>query len=250
MKLSLALASAAMLSLASFAQAATVTGCQGPNNCPGATLEFDVFLNGNAGPVNQIAGQLGSQQGLPGLPTASFSSTNAIEASQGYADIRPDTNGGSFTNLTASLLGGATFEDLIFAVQGPPGNNSLSFNVFADFAGDAAGNVLLTPTAITQGAGTNFYIALDADLGSSFASIFIQAVSGDFRSLGQFSFSELRGPGGGVINPTGPGVVPVPGAALLMGTALAGVGGFGAWRRRRRETSARRDAAGGNVLHC
>ena len=70
-----------------------------------------------------------------------------------------------------------------------------------------------------------------------------------FKSLGQFSFSELRGPGGGVINPTGPGVVPVPGAALLMGTERP-------WRLWRLAPAPSRDFGRGvtrprgNVLHC
>jgi hypothetical protein len=97
-------------------------------------------------------------------------------------------------------------------------------------------NVLLTPTPITQGAGTNFYIALEADPAVSFQSILLQAVSGDFRSIGQFSFSGVVSPSGVGVNPLSP--VPVPGAAILMGTALAGLGGFGVWRRRRRQTSA------------
>jgi hypothetical protein len=40
------------------------------------------------------------------------------------------------------------------------------------------------------------------------------------------------------------------GMLCLAPVGIASVEGFGAWRRRRRETSARRDTAGGNVLHC
>jgi hypothetical protein len=38
--------------------------------------------------------------------------------------------------------------------------------------------------------------------------------------------------------PVDPGQTPIPGAAVLMGTVLAGGAGFGAWRRRRQKTAA------------
>ena len=180
----------------------TVTACVGVGTptCPGAVEEEFVFYNTVNGTV---IGNIGSQTGQP---TFTISSQDGILATQGFSQLNPGT---ASTNDVTFLANGFTFGDLIFALRGT-GTVTIT---------DQSG---ATPTngTIALDPGIDAFIALATD--GAFTSLTF-TTTGSFLQIGQVRVSEI-------------GVIPLPGAALLFASGLAGLALL--MRRRRQPATA------------
>lgn len=114
----------------------------------------------------------------------------------------------------------------------PDSYNKIEFFSSADGSGSAFATVLNSminpagPTALSNA------LVLISALGQSFQSVKLSSGSNAFE------FAGLTGCATDNCRDPAPGETPVPGAALLMGSVLAGGAGFGAWRRRRSKVAA------------
>jgi len=130
-------------------------------------------------------------------------------------------------NANTGLGGGTTDIDWSYNVRGL--TNPIN-DVFLAFNGDTPRQ----PSGIElREVLKNINLTLTlTDAGSKL--VFITPIQGLDVSKEQFNFAGVGGEAFTSHITNGFSVVPIPGAALLMGSAL-GFAGFGAWRRRRRE---------------
>jgi LPXTG-motif cell wall-anchored protein len=179
--------------------------------------------------------------GTAGGTTVTFSSTSFLDAASGAATIK-ETNNGVYNDLTISVPEGWLFGDLIFGVQTNStgtGQSALTDLTITAFNGATElGSLTLdqsTTPELKANADNNFLVLFELAVaaGQGITHVVLESISG-INQTKQFEIS-------GLLNCTGPtcvpgggtGEVPIPGAFLLMGTVLAGGGGFAAWRRRR-----------------
>ena len=203
--------------------AATIVGVNGasaavcfspPDSCTAGTEQM-VFLESTSNGTT-VMGNVGSQTGTP---VVDFTSTSALDAANGFANITPHT-GSDFTAPLAVTVPGFTFTDLDFSVQ--------LFNSMA--------SPDLTITAMNGSTvlGSQSYTSQkhDADLDfllqstSPITSVVLSTDTG-FKELKQFELSGL--------DPVGVGVAatPAPAALPLFVSGLGALGLFG-WRKKRK----------------
>jgi MYXO-CTERM domain-containing protein len=198
-----ALAVTVLAGLSSGASAATITECASGSSCIPTVGMVDVFGNGTTGTLN-----FGSLAVNDNTQDVRFVTDVAVSTANGFAQIGVGND--TFNSLTISLNPAtSTFHDLAFSVQS-----------------SGAGNINIAASDGTSSSfvnqGTEFFYVLQTAV--ALTSVTITAGLGTLITKVanvQFSFSP----------------VPIPGAALLMGTALAGLAGFGAIRRRRKSGS-------------
>jgi len=169
-------------------------------------VEVDINLD-NETAVNLVNGDANGV-------AVQFTSTTLIDAANGNATITPSAQGGTISDLTFSVPG-FTFLDFLFKVQltdigtrGPPVSDSLTIEAFNGVM--SLGSVIFT--GLNANALLSFGVFADT---TPFTSVML---SGTFDSVKQFDVSDLS-------------PVPLPGAALLLLSGLAGLG----WMGRRRK---------------
>jgi hypothetical protein len=189
----------AFLGFSSVAQAATVTTGNISVTIGQAPQEPKIFLDKNISTT--ITGHVGSQTGDPGTPVITFTSPVAVDAKNGFSSI--DAVGGGndvFHSLTVSVPTGWLFKDLVFDTL--KADDITVTGLFGTMTvGIYTNNAL--PSGLTE------FLAL-ATNGASFTSLVLFSTSG-FSQIKQFEISGLA-------------PVPIPGALVLFGSALVGLG--------------------------
>jgi hypothetical protein len=195
-------------------QAATVTTGNISVTLGQAAQEPKIFLDATIGTT--VTGHVGSQNGDPGTPVITFTSPIAVDAKNGFSSI--DAVGGGndvFHSLTVSVPTGFLFKDLVFdTLKAEDITVTGFFN--AAIVGTYSNTAL--PNGLTE------FLAL-ATNGASFTSLVLFSNSG-FSQIKQFEISGL----------TALTAVPLPGALVLFGSALVGLGVIG--RRRKKGLAA------------
>ena len=228
-----AFAAASMTSIT--AQAAPVDLLPGNNSLgiylkdfPPNLNESQIFLQNNNGTT--VFGNVGSQNGLP---VVNFTSTSTLDPANGFANIK-DAGGGTYANLTVTIPGYG-FGDLLFDTQINDVNNLVNLTIAAYNGVNLLGSLTLNGDPLKKSADQSWLVLAEGN--AIITSVLLTSTTG-FNETKHFQVSELQTvtctDGSCVPNP-GPGETPIPGAAFLMGSVLAGGAGFGAWRRRRRE---------------
>jgi hypothetical protein len=166
-----------------------------------------IFLDKGTG--NTVTGHVGSQNGDPGTPIISFFSPVAVDAKNGFSSI-DSTGGGNgvFHSLTVSVPTGFAFKSLVFDTL-----KADDIFITGFFNGTTVGTYLNDDLKN----GLNEFTALALN-GSLFTSLVLFSEDG-FSQIKQFEISGLT-------------PVPLPGALVLFGSALVGVGILG--RRRKK----------------
>jgi hypothetical protein len=133
--------------------------------------------------------------------------------------------------MTLSKVGGGAFtlDSFGFEFQGNP-----SILTVAAYVGAALQSTITFGDGDAYDDKNKWYVVFPA-IANITSIVFTDSGKGNIRidDIGLSYADTCTGPNCGP-NP-GPGETPIPGAAFLMGSVLAGGAGFGAWRRRRRE---------------
>jgi hypothetical protein len=191
-----------------------------------------IFLDAASG-VLTSTGHVGSQSGDPGTPVITFVTNQLADFANGFATIKSSSNSALYTSITISVPTNWSFTQLAFSTL--KGND-------VTFTGKSGATTVGTYTDDNVGNGDTKWL-MEAINGKSFTSIILAATDGfdqtkqyEIGIAGLLYHEPCTGPncGGGGPNPPG---TPIPGAAFLMGSVLAGGAGFGAWRRRRRNAA-------------
>jgi PEP-CTERM motif len=225
-------------SLSTPASASTVTfpPCSGDTSCSGdisVTLgtpqpsETKIYLNSNSSTTNG-SGQIGSQTGLAGTPTVSFTTDVNADFANGFATIDGlPTPHGTYGSLTVSLPSGFLFSDLEFST------NKATDVTFT--AMDGASTVgTFSDSKVKSGENNWLVEATNAQL---FSEIMLSSTSG-FGETKQFEISGLCTVDANSCNPLGPpggqgGATPLPATFPLFAGGL-GVMGLLGWRKKRK----------------
>jgi hypothetical protein len=160
------------------------------------------------------------------------------------------TDGAGFADYAFVQLQGGTNTTLFTARTTPSGNTVPGFGMPV-----IAPGVVVDPATVLINAGGPAWSVLEGsggcwDTGCGYTDWvkmeYTVPVGGDYllafavTNWGDSNYQTGLAFAGLTINdiPVDPGQTPIPGAAALMGTVLAGGAGFGAWRRRRQKTAA------------
>ena len=195
----LSLLSGSILCFSSAGQAATVTTGDISVALGQAAQEPHIFLDANIGTTN--TGHVGSQTGDPGTPAITFTSLVAVDVKNGFSSI--DAIGGGnavFNSLAVSVPTGFVFTDLVFDTLK---NTDITITGFlnAAFVGSYSNNALPN--------GLNEFLTMAIN-GSAFTSLVLTSATG-FSQIKQFEISGVS-------------QVPLPGALVLFGSGLVGLG--------------------------
>jgi hypothetical protein len=191
-----------------------------PDNIHGgsgiAGTPITTFSNGNVGGLQVI--------GANALTTVTYTYLGTEAAYTNLFMVGGSTifqNHDTSSPLTSATVGGTTTGSFSVA----PGNSFLSFLFRTTNPGnkDAINGISIDVNTLLA-------VAL---VGPNTAYLFFEdiAIGGDHDLDDLVVRADLAGPNG-VNNPT-----PIPGAAWLFGSAVAGVAGIGRWRRRRRNAT-------------
>ena len=207
-----ALTVAAAIAGISGASAATV--CFDPTSTCTAGTEQMVFLE-SATDVTTVLGDVGSQGGTP---IVDFTSASALNAANGFANIKPNT-GKSFGTLNITVPG-YTFTDLDFSVQ--MYNSDLSPGFTIDVLNGATLLGTETLTGLQHDADLDFLVVSSTPI-TEIELFTDPETDAGFKEAKQFQISGLE-----PLDPT-----PLPAALPLFATGLGAMGLFG-WRRKRK----------------
>ena len=177
------------------------------NTFPSGLVEEQVFFDAGTGPL--VIGHVGSQTGIP---LVHFNSPTSLDAAGGFAQIGAFGRNAVFNQLTITVPG-YTFGDLMFSTFKA---DNVTISAFS--------NELLLGTYTQNGLGNGAAQWLTLATGGAVLTSLLLSSTDGFEFLKQVSISSLA---------AAPDVVPLPGAIVLFGSALAGMLGFGSWRRRR-----------------
>ena len=180
-------------------------------SCVGGT-ESMVFLQ-SASDVNLVLGNVGSQTGTP---IVNLTSTDTVDASNGFATIKPSMASGasSFFNLDVTIPG-QTFTDLDFSAQLTSGDITITALDGSTVEGT---NVL---TGLKSNADLDFLVVSTTPL----TEVDLTSVGG-LEEYKQLTMSGV----------TGVAVTPLPGALPMLAGGLGFLGLLG-WRKRKTTTS-------------
>lgn len=190
----------ATIGLTSAASATIVTSgnltvTEGQNN---SADEQKIYLDADI--AKSITGHVGSQSGTPSV---TFTSSDTLDAKNGFASIDSTSNRTVFHDLKLTIAAGYTFTDLVFDILSPP-----DFSIAASNGGTATltslGNGNTEFTALAIGGTKLTWISLHSDVG--------------FSQVKQFQLSGVA-------------AVPEPTTWAMMVIGFAGLG-FMAYRRR------------------
>jgi len=207
----------ACLAVAAMSAAALWSGAAFAATCPSIPTAFDrVFtVTPSISCLGSGSGNLDTNFVIPtGYVLLDKSDDAGSGALPGLFTLTPPTSGTSGTwSIGATLL----YNTFIIGLKSGEGNGN------PDWAAFDIGAVLAGTWSITDApscpAGQNCNGVQELSHGNLY---------------GRFVEPPCTGP---QCNPGGSGEVPIPGAFLLMGTVLAGGGGFAAWRRRRERSA-------------
>jgi len=190
-----------------------------------ATVETGVDLTNSSGST--------SATGTAGAVPVNFLANVNVDAANGAATIKPSVNGGVISSLTITTPG-FTFGDIQFGAQ----LNSLSLGGNAyqvelkleAFNGiTSLGDITIGHPPADKNADQLYMIVATGPL--DITSVVLSSTIG-VNQFKQFFLSEVCS---GTCPPGGPAVAtPLPAAAWLFGTVLAGGVGIGRWRRKRK----------------
>src|SRR4051794_14600200 len=144
--------------------------------------EFNVLLtNGATGTTVN-----GTFNEFPGLNAVFTSTQTLVEDASGQARI--SAMGGDLDNITISLSGGNTFDDIIFALNPPSGGPpNASYNI------TATGTMTTQSKSGTVTTGNQFFTIV----GNGEKLTSIKITSGGLDDIRQVRFSGITAPGGG-----------------------------------------------------
>jgi hypothetical protein len=182
--------------------------------CAGATTSFTLNTSGDC---DGYSGNLNAGASLIAAQTiATANGYGTVQLIEGSAPL----NG---TGTYLSIFGGDPAFELPWSLTAAALGNYTNFIILLKAGSDSYGTVLF---ALITGTSGNYTIYTPDD----------NPNNNDYKpSLSHASlYGTSCGPTGSGCAPE-PGQTPIPGAAFLMGSVLAGGAGFGAWRRRRRE---------------
>jgi hypothetical protein len=156
-----------------------------------------------------------------------------IAGSSGPFTILPQGSQGYGVNLANGTAGDTFTADFLLTTPGAPDGSANSIRCFigcaeieftsielfaADGANDPVGPAIATGTVDVVN-GTNIDVGIIASFGNLLSGSYLVRTAGTFVGTGSASI------GGNV------SLTPIPGAVLLLGSALAGLGAIGARRR-------------------
>jgi hypothetical protein len=224
-----AFAGAALFVMTAAAQAATLTTGNIQVNLGGGDTEVSIFLV-DANGVTSGSGKLGSNAGLPGMPTVSFTDISIpSDFSNGNATIKGTAQHSVITSLTFSVPTGFFFTDALFRTQG-----SSTIKIEAFNGGSSVGVFTADGADVPNGATPWLTVAIN----SALLTAITVSTTGDgdgFTQLKDFSLSGILscGPQGSGCAPVPVNGVPLP-ATLPLFAAGAGLLGFVGWRRKKK----------------
>ena len=203
---------------------------------PSGTASSKVYLD--SGTSSELTGHVGSQSGVP---VVNFDSPIDLKAANGFAHITRQS--GTFQSLTVSVPG-YSFGGIGFSTQIAELSKALDLTISAYSDGNLLGSLTFSKSSGLIGGSLNgdgakkdsnqsWYLLAEGS--AAITSIVLESTTG-FKKIQQFLLSDL------VTLPTEPDPVsgpevsqnPLPAAAWLFGTIVAGGFGAGAWRRRRK----------------
>jgi hypothetical protein len=191
-----------------------------------ATVETAVDLTSSSGST--------SATGTAGAVPVNFLANVNVDAANGAATIKPSVNGGVISSLTITTPG-FTFGDIQFGAQlnstGTGNNYQVDFKLEAFNGGTSLGTFTFGHPPADQNANQLYMIVATGAL--DITSVVLSSTIG-VNQFKQFFLSEICS---GTCPPGGPGpavATPLPAAAWLFGTVLAGGVGIGRWRRKRK----------------